>query len=137
MTVEHQPLGYLLHRIHAALRSEVTGTVLDPLELTFPEYICLRMLSHAPGKSNAELARDANVSRQAMNMVLRGLQQRGLASRPATVTAGRSRPAELTPAGAELLRDTDSGVRAAEDRVLSVLSPEDRRTFRRILAALV
>ena len=137
MSVEPQPLGYLLHRVHAALRSEVMATVLDPLELTFPEYICLRMLSHTPGMSNAQLARDANVSRQAMNMVLRGLQDRGLVVRPATAAAGRSRPTELTTAGTELLQRTDSGVRAAEDRILATLGADDRRDFRRILAALV
>jgi DNA-binding MarR family transcriptional regulator len=134
-TVE-KPLGYMLHHVTMALRSEVTDTVLDPLELTFPEYICLRMVSLAPGKSNAELARDANVSRQAMNMVLRGLQQRGLVSRPNAAPAGRSRPAELTGAGANLLGRTESGVRAAEDCVLSRLGADDRRELRRILAAL-
>ncbi len=137
VNVEQQPLGYLLHRVGAALRSEVTATVLDPLELTFGEYICLRMLSHAPGASNAQLARDANVSRQAMNIVVRGLQDRGLVTRPAAAAAGRSRPTELTEAGAALLGRTDSGVRAAEDRVLSTLGADDRREFRRILAALV
>ena len=121
VNVEDQPLGYLLHRVAAALRSEVTATVLDPLELTFPEYICLRMLSHGPDKSNAQLAREANVSRQAMNMVLRALQDRALVTRPHTVAAGRSRPTALTGAGAELLGRTDSGVRAAEERVLASL----------------
>jgi DNA-binding MarR family transcriptional regulator len=76
--LEDQPLGYLLNRVAAALRAEVVTKVLEPLDLAFPQYICLRMLSHSPGLSNAELARGANVSRQAMNLVLRGLQERGL-----------------------------------------------------------
>ncbi len=137
MSVHEQPLGYLLHRVSAALRSEVTTTVLEPLELTFPEYICLRMLSHGSGKSNAQLAREANVSRQAMNIVLRALQDRELVSRPYTAAAGRSRPTALTDAGTRLLGRTDSGVRAAEERVLSSLGEKDRTDFRRILAALV
>ena len=137
MTVDHPPLGYLMHRLHMALRSEVTDIVLEPLGLTFPEYICLRMLSHAPGASNAELARNISVSRQAMNLVLRGLQDRGLVTRPPTAEKGRSRPAELTAAGSKLLRRTDSGVRAAEDRVLARLGDDDRAEFRRILAALM
>jgi DNA-binding MarR family transcriptional regulator len=138
MSVEEQPLGYLLHRVSAALRSEVTATVLEPLELTFPEYICMRMLSHGgSGKSNAQLAREANVSRQAMNIVLRALQERALVSRPHAAAAGRSRPTALTDAGAALLGRTDSGVRAAEERVLSSLGEKDRQDFRRILAELV
>jgi hypothetical protein len=41
-------VGYLLHRLAAALRAEVTATVLEPLNLAFPQYICMRMLSHSP-----------------------------------------------------------------------------------------
>jgi len=131
-----EPLGYLLHRVATALRAEVTTMVLEPAGLTFPQYICMRILSHSPGRSNAELARDANVSPQAMNMVLRGLQDRGLVTRPATVAAGRSLPAELTKDGAALLVDVDPGVRDAERKVLAPLSEQDRRHFRRLLAAL-
>ena len=71
---DDQPLGYLLYRAHNALRSEVTTTVLEPLGLAFPQYICMRILSRFPDRSNAELARDTNVSPQAMNMVVRGLR---------------------------------------------------------------
>ena len=46
---EEQPLGYLLYRVDNALRSEVTATVLDPLGLAFPQYICMRILSRFPG----------------------------------------------------------------------------------------
>jgi DNA-binding MarR family transcriptional regulator len=133
---EGQPLGYLLHRVAAALRSEVTTAVLEPLGLSFPQYICMRILSHSPGRSNAELARDVIVSPQAMNMVVRGLQERGLVSRPATVAAGRSLPAELTREGTALLGRLDVGVREAERKVLAPLSEQDRRQFRRILADL-
>ncbi|MDT5077116.1 MAG: hypothetical protein QOJ80_1753, partial [Mycobacterium sp.] len=111
-----QPLGYLLSRLATNLRTEVTATALEPLELTFPQYICMRILSHSPGRSNADLARDVMVSPQAMNMVVRGLQDRGLVSRPTTVESGRSRPAELTREGIALLKRTDPGVRASEQR---------------------
>ena len=131
-----QPLGYLLHRVAAALRTEVTASVLDPLGLAFAEYICLRLVSHAPGKSSAELAREANVSPQAMNMVLRALQERGLVTRPAAVSSGRSLPAELTRQGIDMLARTDSGIRAAEQRLLAGLTEQDQRALRRILAEL-
>jgi len=133
---EDQPLGLLLVRVATALRTEVIAGVLEPLDLSFPQYICMRILSRSPGRSNAELARDANVSPQAMNMVLRGLQDRGLVTRPATVAAGRSLPAELTKDGVALLVDVDPGVRDAERKVLAPLSEQDRRHFRRLLAEL-
>jgi DNA-binding MarR family transcriptional regulator len=133
---EDQPLGYLLNRAASTLRSEVTTGVLEPLGLSFSQYICMRLLSHWPGRSNAELARDVNVSPQAMNMVVRGLQERGLVTRPAAVASGRSLPAELTREGTALLQGIDAGVRDAERRVLAPLSEADRRQFRRLLAEL-
>jgi DNA-binding MarR family transcriptional regulator len=135
-SLEDEPLGYLLHRVMHALKTDVSATVLDPLEVAFPEYLCMRVLSKAPGHSNAELARALNVSPQAMNMVLRGLEDRGLVSRPTSVSSGRSLPAQLTRDGEELLKRTDAGVRAAEDRLMTHLSERERREFKRILAAL-
>src|SRR3978361_986113 len=135
-----QPLWYLLNRVAVALRAELTTTVLEPFNLTFPQYICMRMLFHAPGKSNAELAREYNVSPQAMTMVVRGLQDRGLvpspAPRAAAVSSGRSLPTELTREGVALLKRTEPGLHEAEQRVLSPLKEQDQRNLRRILAQL-
>ncbi|MDA4110549.1 MarR family winged helix-turn-helix transcriptional regulator [Mycolicibacterium holsaticum] len=134
--LEDQPLGYLLSRVADALRAEVTATVLDPLGLAFPQYICMRILSKYPGQSNADLARYVNVSPQAMNMVLRALEGRGLVSRPAAVSSGRSLPAELTAAGREVLKRTDPGVREAERKLMANLTAAQRREFKRILVVL-
>jgi DNA-binding MarR family transcriptional regulator len=133
---EDQPLGYLLSRVMFALKTDVTATVLDPLEVAFPEYLCMRVLSKYPGQSNADLARALNVSPQAMNMVLRALEGRRLVTRPASVSSGRSLPAQLTREGKELVKRTDAGVRAAERRLMTNLSDEQQREFKRILAAL-
>jgi DNA-binding MarR family transcriptional regulator len=133
---EDQPLGYLLSRVMSALKADVTATVLDPLQVGFPDYLCMRVLSKFPGHSNADLARALNVSPQAMNMVLRGLEERGLVTRPASVSSGRSLPAQLTREGEELLKRTDVGVRTAERRLMADLSDEERHNFKRILAAL-
>lgn len=134
--LDDQPLGYLLHRAANALRTDVTEAVLEPLGLAFPQYICMRVLAKFPGRSNAELARDLNVSPQAMNMVLRTLEEHGLVTRPASVSAGRSLPAELTRQGADLLKRTDSGVRAAERRLMAALSADQRRELKRMLITL-
>jgi DNA-binding MarR family transcriptional regulator len=135
-SLEDGPLGYLLHRVLHALKTDVSATVLDPLEVAFPEYLCMRVLSKYPGHSNAELARALNVSPQAMNMVLRALETRGLVTRPASVSSGRSLPAQLTREGEELLKRTDAGVSAAEGRLMVNLTDEERHEFRRILVAL-
>jgi DNA-binding MarR family transcriptional regulator len=129
---EDQPLGYLLYRITAALRPEVTAE-LKPLSLTLPEFVCLRILSMHPGRSSAELARDTNVSPQAMNTVLRGLQEMGVVERPASVSSGRALPASLTPKGKALLKRAEAAVRVADDRVLASLTPTQRREFKKLV----
>jgi DNA-binding MarR family transcriptional regulator len=71
-----------------------------------------------------------------MNMVLRGLEDRGLVTRPASVSSGRSLPAQLTREGVDLVGRTDAGVRAAERRLMANLTEQESYDFKRILAAL-
>jgi DNA-binding MarR family transcriptional regulator len=132
---EDQPLGYLLYRIMAALRPAATAE-LKPLGLTLPEFVCLRILSMQPGRSSAELARDTNVSPQAMNAVLRALQEAGVVERPASVSSGRALPAHLTSDGKALLTRAEAAVRTADDRVLAGLTPKQRREFRQLVDAI-
>ena len=134
---EDTPLGYLLSRVANALRADITANVLEPLGLTFPQFVCLRMLDKRSGMSNAEMARFIGVSPQAMNIVVRALQDRELITRPSTVAAGRSRPTELTRAGRTLLGKTVAGIRAADDALLAGLTAAQRREFRETLTSLL
>jgi DNA-binding MarR family transcriptional regulator len=129
------PLGYLLYRILAALRPAVTAE-LRPLGLTLPGFVCLRSLSATPGRSSADLARDASISPQSMNYVLISLQDMGAVERPATVSSGRARPARLTNEGKVLLKKAESAVRRAEDAVLANLATEERHELKRLLNAV-
>jgi DNA-binding MarR family transcriptional regulator len=131
---QDQPLGYLLHRVMSVLRPAVTAE-LQPLGLGLPEFVCLRILSMSPGRSSAELARETNVSPQAMNNVLRGLQDRGAVIRPASVASGRALPAQLTVAGKALLKRAEAAVRVADEQVLTNLTAAQQRDLRRLLAA--
>lgn len=133
--IEDAPLGYLLYRVGAALRPEVAA-VLRPLELTLPEFVCMRILSMYPGMSSADLARQTNVTPQAMNTVLRKLEDVEVVARPATVPSGRALPATLTGAGRALLKRAEAAVREADARILSKLSASEQREFKRMLEAL-
>ncbi|WP_373122519.1 MarR family winged helix-turn-helix transcriptional regulator [Mycobacterium marinum] len=132
---EEAPLGFLLYRAAAVLRPEVS-TALSPLGLTLPEFVCLRILSASPGLSSAELARYTNVTPQAMNTVLRKLEEVGAVSRPASVPSGRALPATLTAPGRALLKRAEVVVRGADDRILAKLTPAEQREFKRMLEML-
>ncbi|WP_425588244.1 MarR family winged helix-turn-helix transcriptional regulator [Streptomyces tremellae] len=117
-------VGYQLKRAHAALRAAM-DQALRAHGLTVPQYSCLEVLAARPGMSNADLARATFVSRQSMNVVLRGLQDAGLLTRPATVETGRARPATLTGEGRRRLRAAQEAVYAIEARLVRAVH-EDR-----------
>jgi DNA-binding MarR family transcriptional regulator len=132
---DDQPMGYLLYRVMAVLRPQMAAE-LGPMGLGLPEFVCLRILSVLPDQSSAELARNTNVSPQAMNLVLRGLQEMGAVTRPATVSSGRALPARLTSKGKALLKRAEAAVDVADERLLANLTPDERREFKRILHAV-
>ena len=119
-------VGYRLKRAHAALRGAMDKALREH-GLTVPQYACLEILALRPGLSNAELARATFVTRQSMNVVLRGLQDAGLTARPATVDHGRARPARLTDEGRRRLKAAQTSVYAIEARMLQAI-PDDRLT---------
>ncbi len=131
-----ESVGYVLKQAAVALRSAMDA-VLRPLEFTVPQYSCLEVLAQRPGLSNAELARATFVTRQAMNGVLRGLQDRELVSRPATASHGRALPTQLTPSGRAHLQAASAAVRAVEHRMLAPLDDAGRRRLREELAGCV
>jgi len=129
-----ESVGYVLKQAAAALRAAM-DIALRPLGLTVPQYACLELLGQKPGLSNAELARGAFVTRQSMHGVLRGLQDRGLLTRPATASYGRALPTQLTPAGRDRLRTASTAVRTIERQMVTPLPPNDQRRLRTDLAA--
>ena len=130
----HDAVGYALKQAAAALRTAMDAA-LRPLELTVPQYACLELLRQRPGLTNAELARGAFVTRQSMNGVLRGLQDRGLLTRPASAPHGRALPTRLTPAGRDRLHAAGTAVRTVEEQMLGALPVEARRRLHDDLTA--
>jgi len=126
--------GYVLKKAATALRSAM-DTALRPLGLTVPQYSCLEVLAQRPGLSSSELARATFVTRQSMNLVLQGLQQRGLLARAAVADRGKALPTELTDAGREQLRAASAAVRTIEKQMLAPLTPSAQRRLVADLAA--
>jgi len=123
-------VGYRLKRAAAALRGAMDRALREH-DLTVPQYACLELLDQQPGLSNAELARGAFVTRQSMNVVLRGLQEAGLISRPSTTDHGRALPAHLTAEGRGRLNAAQGVVYDIERQMINAV-PQ-----RRLAALLV
>ncbi|WP_199511660.1 MarR family winged helix-turn-helix transcriptional regulator [Nucisporomicrobium flavum] len=121
-----EQVGYLLKKAASALRAAMDDA-LRPLDLTVSQYACLELLRQQPGLSGSELARAMFVSRQSMNLVLKGLERRGLLTRSAVPPHGKALPTELAPAGLAKLAAANEAVSAVEKTMLSALSPEAER----------
>lgn len=129
-------VGYVLKETAVALRSAMDA-VLRPLELTVSQYACLELLGQRPGLSNADLARAAFVTRQSMNVVLQGLEARGLVTRPAVAARGRELPAELTDEGRTQLITASTLVRGVEKQMCAGLSAQRQQALLETLTACV
>lgn len=123
-----QPVGYLLMRVHRALRATIDDT-LRPHGFTMPQVAVLFALGRKTGLSTAELARLAFVTPQAMGEVLAGLEAKGFVIRRAHDSHGRILPAELTAAGVEARNLCHEVLARAEKQMLSDLSADERNMF--------
>ena len=122
----NQLIGYRLKEVQSLLRSRMEET-LRPLGITVAQYVCLEILKSTPGASNAELARQAFVTRQTMNTLLRGLQERGLIERATHATKGRALPTMLTPQGEQMLALATGRIRDVEQQMVGGLSDAKRQ----------
>jgi DNA-binding MarR family transcriptional regulator len=128
-------VGYAIKRVEAALRGAMDAALREH-RLTVPQYACLELLDQRPGLSNAALARGAFVTRQSMNVVLRGLEQAGLVQRPAQAPHGRALPVTLTRAGRRRLAAARSDVVTIEGKMTGALSAERIQALLEDLATL-
>jgi len=121
-----ESVGYMLKKAASTLRSAMDAA-LRPLQLTVPQYSCLELLGQQPGLSGSELARATFVTRQSMNLVLQGLERRGLLTRPPVPAHGKALPTQLTAAGRRQLKAASEAVRAVEVRMLAPLTTAAER----------
>jgi len=123
-----EPVGYLLMRVHRALRAMIDDT-LRPHGFTMPQVAVMFALGRKSGLSTADLARLAFVTPQAMGEVLAGLEAKGFVIRRAHDSHGRIQPAELTAAGIEARNLCHDVLERAERQMLSDLSSDERRAL--------
>ncbi|WP_167145808.1 MarR family transcriptional regulator [Actinomyces sp. ZJ308] len=129
-------LGYQLKHVQAALRTRM-DEALRPLGLSAPQYLCLELLSRAPGASTSDLAREAFVTRQTMSTLLRSLMDRGLAQRVEQAPSGRALPLRLTPEGRSLLKEASKVTLEIERIMVAPLSEAQLRMVQEALSACV
>jgi len=128
-----EELGVLVKETQAILHQRM-DEVLRPLGLSVPQYACLQALHDTPGITSSELARRAFVSRQAMNVLLQGLERRGLIARSDNPGPRRERATALTATAATLVDQARAEVATVATTMTSELAAPDLDELRTLLS---
>ena len=120
--------GYLvrrLHQVHYALFFEEC----DGFGITPVQYGLLTILSTNPDSDQITLANALGIDRTNVADVLNRLEQHGLVTRTRSIEDRRMVLARLTPEGERLVEHMHPAMARAQERLLQVLSEEERETF--------
>jgi DNA-binding MarR family transcriptional regulator len=97
--------------------------------VTTTAYMALSELRMRAGLTSAELARIAFVTPQAMSLVVRDLEQRGLIRRDPHPDGGRMLCARLTRKGLSLLNRCDRSLDTIEEAMLAEVDDATRKAL--------
>jgi DNA-binding MarR family transcriptional regulator len=127
-------LRFLLHDVRARIYEGVVAAGFDDLR---PAHVTLFRWPGPDGRRPTEIAADAQITKQAVNDLLRDLEERGYLERHADPSDNRARIVRLTPRGRKLHK-VAVGVHAqVEDDWAKELGPREFARTRDRLTRLV
>ncbi len=129
-------ISYVVARLERAIRRAINERV-GAHGLTVLQYTTLSILGYRGELSNAQLARRAYMSPQAMSEVIEALEGKGLIERAPRPGHRRVLPAVLTAKGRKMLRACDAAVDELEAEMLRGLGRRDRASLRAGLVSAV
>ena len=109
---------------------------LRKIELTTPQYATISELDEYPGLTNADLARKCFVTPQTMNLIVRGLEKRGIIVRAPSKNHGRKQDTNLSEKGIRTLKRAHLLVSTVESDLFSVLSDAEKKALEALLSKL-
>ncbi|OBA73707.1 MarR family transcriptional regulator [Mycobacterium sp. 1554424.7] len=125
-------IPFLLSQLGAHTSSDFQRR-LAPIGADPRTYAVLVALASADGQSQRELSERLGIHRNAMVMVIDGLEERGLAKRLTHPDDRRAVAVTLTAKARRLLPALDDQARELEDEIAAPLSAKERATLRRLL----
>ncbi len=128
-------LGAMIVRLGRVLIA-AERPVLAAHDVSMWGYAVLSALADEPMRTQAALARTIGADKTRIIGTLDELQERALIEREPDPEDRRVRLLRLTPAGRRLHAAVRADIRAAEEELLSELTPADKRIFLRVLQRL-
>lgn len=125
-------IALLIKTVHQAIRTEL-DVRLRERGLTLPQVAVLVRLRQSSGASNAELARAAFVSPQAMAEVVQAMLDKGWITRCADQDNARVLRTALTRSGMEMMQVGAAEIASVEERLTRALKPGEEVALRVML----
>jgi DNA-binding MarR family transcriptional regulator len=107
------------------------------LEITPVQHIALVAVRDCPGSEQQIIADLIAIDRSSAGRIFQFLEQRGLIKRVTPKHNRRTKQAFITPAGLRLLTTTARPIQRAEERILEVLTDQEKHVFMEQLGKLV
>jgi DNA-binding MarR family transcriptional regulator len=122
-------ISYVVARLERAIRRSINDRV-SVYGLTVLQYTTLSVLGRRGELSNAQLARRAYMSPQAMSEVIEALESKGLIKRSQHPSHRRVYPATLTAKGRKVLASCERLVDEMESEMLDGLGAREQARLR-------
>ena len=131
----YQRPGFLLRRTHQ-ISAAVFESACAGVRLTPAQYGVLTVLAAEPGIDQTRLSRALAFDKVTVMRVLKGLEDRGLVWRERSTVSRRQMTVSLTPDGRKVLEAAREPAERAYQKLLSPLSPLQRRQLIELLHAI-
>ena len=102
-------------------------------DLTPLQFAVLTALLKGGPEDQVHLGGALALDRTTIGVVVKNLEERGLATRTVSEKDRRSKPVSITKAGEALIHDAIGAAEAAQDRMLAPLTASERKQFIRLL----
>jgi DNA-binding MarR family transcriptional regulator len=135
LTDLYQRPGFLLRRTHQ-ISAAVFENACASVGLTPAQYGVLTVVAAEPGLDQTRLSRALAFDKVTVMRVLKGLEERGMVRRERSSVSRRQMTVSLTTEGETLLAAAREPAERAYQRLLSPLSPAQRRQLIELLQTL-
>lgn len=129
-------LPYLMSVTTNAVSDLVAGKYRERFGLKIPEWRVMAVLGDAGALTQRDLVGATRMDKVAVNRACKVLEDRGLAARSPNDRDGRSHHLELTAAGKAMHAEIMPLALGMEKQLFAVLSAQERRDFKAVLARI-
>lgn len=129
-------LGFLLNKAARMMREEI-AVVLEPLALSFQDYVILRMVENQLIETQQELAVRNGIDRTSMVDIIDKMEERDLLSRQKDKQDRRKHKLVITARGRKTLTHAKRLTLKAQKSMVKDLSAEELQTTKEVLIKLI